>query len=259
MTDYEQTIEDILKFRKTLKELHLWKISDRVNYFDSLTKTKDKNFLSLVCNIQNILKFNQKQTLNVLIKDIKICTCKVCVKRYFPTSKNAKTCSKECSLELRKRTNLERYGSECVGQVEQFKDKIKQTNIEIYGFEQPAQNQEVQNKTVQTNLERYGCKSTFQNKNVRQKYKETCLKRYGVENTMQCEDFKSAWKEKFKEKYNVENPSQVAEIQAKKKEVLFQDFLNELRNTSYIKHFNEINSDYLKRLLQPIVIKYTLI
>jgi hypothetical protein len=246
MTDYEQTIENILKFRKTLKDKHLWKISDRVKYFDSLTKTKDEKFLSLICNIQNILKFNQKQTLNVLIKDIKVRTCKVCDKRYFPTSKNTNTCSKNCTLELRKRTNLAKYGSEYVGQVEQFKNKIKHTNLEIYGVEHPAQNQEVQNKTVQTNIERYGCKSTFQNKSVQQKYKETCLKRYGVENTMQYTDFKSAWKEKFKEKYNVENPSQVAEIQAKKKEVLFQDFLNELRNISYIKHFHDINSDYLK-------------
>ncbi len=249
MSDYEQTIDAILKFRKTLKAKHLWKIKDREKYTNDLKETNDKKFLSLMYNIQNILKFNQKQSLTVLIKNVKIKHCVICNKRYFPTSKNTKTCSNECSLELRKQTNLSKYGSEYVGQVKQFKDQIKQTNILKYGVEHPAQNQEVQNKIIQTNLEKYGCKSTFQNKNVQQKYKETCLEKYGVENTMQCEEVKSAWKEKFKEKYNVENPSQVAEIQAKKRDAWRKAFLSELYNTSGIKHTNDINYDCLKTFI----------
>ena len=249
--DYDALITSILNFRQTLKDKHLWKVQERLKYLNSLKEQNDDDFLSLVYNIQNTLKINLDKTITLLTQNVKIKNCCICGKRYFLLTKHAKTCSKECSKTLRKQTNFEKYGSEYVGQVQEFKDKIKETNLERYGVEHPAQNQDVMKKTIETNLERYGCKSTFQNKEVQEKYKQTCLERYGVKNTMQDTNVKTAWKERFKEKYNVENPSQVFEIQAKKHEKLKTDFLKGL-NDKNISNFDDLNVDFLRKFVKII-------
>ena len=122
--DYDDLITSILNFRQSFKDKHLWKVQDRLEYLNSLNDTKDEDFLSLVSNIQNTLKINLDKTTTLLTQNVKLKNCCICGKRYFLLTKHAKTCSKECSKILRKQTNLEKYGSEYVGQVQEFKEKI---------------------------------------------------------------------------------------------------------------------------------------
>lgn len=61
----------------------------------------------------------------------------------------------ESAKEKRKKTNLERFGTENVASSKTVIDKIKKTNQERYGSDYPLQNKEILNKTKTTFLETY--------------------------------------------------------------------------------------------------------
>ena len=141
-------------------------------------------------------------------------------------------------LELRKRTNLEKYGVENISQLQSIKDKkeqralekygcknvsqskaikdkIKQTNLERYGVENAAQSKEVQAKIKKTNLEKYGVESAVLSKEVQDKIKQTNLERYGHESATKSEKVQNKIKQTNLERYGCVNPLQSKEIQDK--------------------------------------------
>ena len=67
----------------------------------------------------------------------------------------------------------------------------KKTNLEIYGTELPAQNLDIKNKIKETNLEKYGVDCVFKSEKIKNKIKETNLEKYGVEYISQNEDIKN--------------------------------------------------------------------
>jgi hypothetical protein len=85
-------------------------------------------------------------------------------------------------LEKRKKTNLEKYGTEFVAQNKNIKEKTKKTNLEKYGVENPQQNKEVKEKTNNTILKKYGVDNISQLDEIKEKKKETCFKNFGVDN-----------------------------------------------------------------------------
>lgn len=152
---------------------------------------------------------------------------------------------KKESSEKRKKTNLEKYGSEVPLQNEEIKNKAKQTNLEKYGTEwglsnkdiinkreetnikkygvkNPMQNKEIYEKTKQTNLERYGVENLTQNKEIKEKVKNTMIKRYGTEYALQNEELKNKQKETNLERYGVKNPLQNAEIRDKQEKTVIK-------------------------------------
>jgi hypothetical protein len=127
------------------------------------------------------------------------------------------TCSNKCSIEKRKNTNLERYGSEHHMNNDNVKNKIKETNIGKYGVENVSQNEDIKNKRKETNLERYGVSCSLQSNETKTKTKSTNLERYGVENVFQNEEIKQKSKETILEKYGVHHISYSEEIKNKRK------------------------------------------
>ena len=163
--------------------------------------------------------------------------CSICGTEYFG---RGKTCSKEHANELKRRTNIEKFGSEWAIQSDAAKEKRRVTNIERYGAEHHLQTDESMAKLKATNLERYGVEFVGQSEDAKAKIRDTNLERYGVENPFQSEEIKAAMRaqslalygvefasqredvlEQIKqtnlERYGVENPFQSEELMAKVK------------------------------------------
>ena len=123
----------------------------------------------------------------------------------------------KCADNNRKKTNLERYGSECSLANKEIQEKIKKTNIERYGFENPLFNKDIQEKIKKTNIERYGFENPLFNKNIYNKAKKTMLKRYGVEHTAKSAELFEKIKNTNIKRFGHESPFGNKEIQEIKK------------------------------------------
>lgn len=151
----------------------------------------------------------QKFCNNVHYRTCVICGKKFEVTRYHLTAKDAKTtCSKKCSAELRKRTNINKYGGVAPACSKQIRDKMETTNLDRYGVKHAAQSDIFKSKSESTCLDRYGKKYYAQTNEGRQKlsdrwsndeYKNkvvanrisTNIERYGFENPMQSVNVRS--------------------------------------------------------------------
>lgn len=80
------------------------------------------------------------------------------------------------------RTIQRNYGVSNTFQLQSTKDKIKKTNLEKYGHECVLNNPEIKKKQEATNLKKYGCRVACQAESVKKKIAMTNLKKYGVEN-----------------------------------------------------------------------------
>jgi hypothetical protein len=142
------------------------------------------------------------------------------------------TCSNKCSIEKRKTTNLERYGSEHHMNNDDVKNKIKETNIGKYGVENVSQNEDIKNKRKETNIERYGVSCSLQSNETKTKTKSTNLERYGFENVFQNEDIKNKIKETNLERYGFEYVAYSEEIKNKRKNTNLQRYGVEFSQSS---------------------------
>ena len=68
------------------------------------------------------------------------------------------TCSKECTLENRRRKNIQKYGVPHPMMLPEVKQKFKDSMKQKYGVEHALQNKELVKKSQSTNLIRYGMK-----------------------------------------------------------------------------------------------------
>lgn len=137
------------------------------------------------------------------------------------------TCSVSCENEMRKQTNLERYGVENVNFAEETKNKIRSsyhsksveerniisekkdnTMMEKHGVKVPLQSQKIRDKAKETNIRKYGVENPAQHKEFQEESKKTNLERYGVEYTYQSELVKDKIKQSNLDKYGVEHPRQ---------------------------------------------------
>lgn len=169
-------------------------------------------------------------------KDTHYGTCIVCGNK-FPISNdmlNSKerkqTCSRKCTIELRKRTNIAKYGGPAPSCSKDVRDKMKATNQERYGVDAPAQNAEIFDRIKQTNLERYGVEYSSQSDTVRKRCIETVRERYGVDNVFQSEELKQKIESTMLSRYGVVNAMQ-SDIIRKARE---EDTLN---RTGYSHHW----------------------
>jgi len=100
--------------------------------------------------------------------------------RYNYNTKNSTTyyaCSRKCSEQKSKNTNLEKYGVENVSNSQIIKDKKVETCLKNFGVEYPQQSKEINKKGHVSKLEKYG-DANYTNP---YKMKSTNLERYGVE------------------------------------------------------------------------------
>jgi hypothetical protein len=113
-----------------------------------------------------------------------------------------------CAKEKRKKTCLEKYGTEFAQSSTPVKEKQKKTNLERYGVVSTAQSAQVKEKAKQTCLERYGTDCVLLNKDIQEKIKQTNLEKYGSENPMQNEEIRKKGYSTNLERYGVEHPLQ---------------------------------------------------
>lgn len=88
-------------------------------------------------------------------------------------------CVKEISLQKRKTTSIEIYGTEIPSKSKQVKKKAENTNIKRYGVKSTASIEEVKEKCKKTNIDRYGVGNPMQNKDISRKSRDTTSKKYG--------------------------------------------------------------------------------
>ena len=178
--------------------------------------------------------------------------------------KQKKTCSKQCSLELRmyntrvtriekygsvsgpartqesieqaKNTCLLKYGVENPSQSQSIKDKKMHTCMEHHGVENPLRSPILQNKGKNTKLERYGSE-TYNN---RDKAKETMIERFGHDHAMQSPTEVEKLRQVFISKYGVDNPSQAQSVKDKKV-------------ATYIERYGVDNPSHSPELLKRII------
>lgn len=173
--------------------------------------------------------------------------CVICgsmfeVTRYHLTAKDAKvTCSKQCSAQLRKQTNIAKYGGVA-----------------------PACSSSVQEKMQSTTQSRLGVKHAAQSSVCKQKSIDTCIEKYGVSHPSKTHQAKKQLSERWRNrdfrdsvaesklrasmlKYGTENPMQTKEVRNRcvaskmtdsSKYELFQKFKEDTRNTIQSLHLD---------------------
>jgi hypothetical protein len=82
--------------------------------------------------------------------------------------------------EKRKKTSLDKYGTEHPTQANEVKEKIRETNLDRYGVEVPLQNEDIKKKQQQTVLEKYGVDNIAKLPSTQAKMNATTEERYGV-------------------------------------------------------------------------------
>lgn len=117
----------------------------------------------------------------------KVCNCNP-EKVKIVCQKNNLTKTKEQRNELRRKTNLTKYGCINVSQNKDVKEKKKQTTQKHYGVENPAQSKVVYNRIKETNLDKHGVESTNSLESKKQKIRQTLLDKYGVNNAALIEE-----------------------------------------------------------------------
>ena len=101
--------------------------------------------------------------------------CEYCEAELSAEKTHLRFCNRSCagkySVEARKKTNLEKYGSENVFSSPIIKDQIKKTNLEKYGVENTFQRADIIEKCKKTNLARYGTEIANQSEIVKDRMK----------------------------------------------------------------------------------------
>jgi hypothetical protein len=124
-------------------------------------------------------------------------------------------CSSSCSTIKKKKTNLEKFGSEWASQSEEVKDKVKNSNLEKWGVECTLQSEEIKEKTKRTNFEKFGSEWASQSEEIKEKTKKTNLKKWGTEFILNLPEIRNKIKNSNLEKWGFENPMQNSKIREK--------------------------------------------
>jgi hypothetical protein len=206
--------------------------------FVEKTKNARNNTKPLVCTLQTLHDTLERDKAVLLEKydsittNTKIkfkCTCgeeseKNCLQLIKVSGAFCKKCTRENWSENIKKTNMEKYGTECSLQAPHIKEILIENNLKKYGVENVFASEEVRNKIKNTVLTRYGVEHISQSKEFREKIKNTCLEKYGVENVYQVKEHKENQKKTLLEKYGVTHISQTNEFKEKFKETCLKKY-----------------------------------
>lgn len=159
--------------------------------------------------------------------------CVICGKEFLlPKSvlgaKDARvTCSKKCSAELRRRTNIDKYGGPAPASSKDIQDKMEATMEKRYGVKHAAQSEQFLSKMRATSKERYGVDYYVQTDDCKQqmvnnwkdhhderlaKFEATCIERYGVKNVLASEELREKYYKEYQERTGYAHPMQNPEV-----------------------------------------------
>ena len=248
LIDFSKLSKDYLDFKNR-------KVGELPDYFDFYYLYIDLNL-----NADQLALFFQTKSPNIFVWAKKL---------------NIKK-SKELSNLSRRKTCLQKYGSESVLQNDLIKEKIKHSCLQKYGvdnifkdsayikqkFEEkygvsnPMQDSNIKKKYSENYKEKTGYTSPFENKDIQEKIERTNLEKYGVSNPMQNSNISNKSKNTRKEKYNKElNPENYKNFHDKLslslKEVLSEnpEIINKRKQTKIEKYGSSsyINLEKIKR------------
>lgn len=226
-------------------ELFAGKTDEILGYLRTITSAKGQTLIKrhlknvasgieIAMYVEKILKENKLSfsSLRSIIAHPEIeeipTECAICGKPISQEGKLGFTCSISCGNkfgeEKRKRTCLERYGTEHVLQADSIKAKIKQSSLERFGTEYVLQSEEVKAKRKETLMQEYGVENVSQLEEVKEKKKKSSIDKYGTDNPAQSEEVKSKIAATCEEKYGVSSVFQAEEVKTRIKESLIEQY-----------------------------------
>jgi hypothetical protein len=99
--------------------------------------------------------------------------------KFYNTNSYCNSCILTKAKEIRKNTNLKKFGVENLFESEDTKNKSKNTNFKKFGVEYPSQSEEIKNKIKITNLQNWGETHHSKNKIIQDKIINTNIQKYG--------------------------------------------------------------------------------
>ena len=177
-------------------------------------------------------------------------TCKIFNISYDILHKHTKLYNlkktKEQILEIRKKSNLQKYGVEFASQLPEKQEKMSKGLRKRYNNKElKTESNEKRNKTM---LKKYGIDNPMKLKEVWDKIKKNNLEKYGVEFVTSTKEHKQKVKQSVKEKYGVDNVSQLTNIKNKKLETFKNTFDTPEKLQAYKEKVRQTN---LKRYGAP--------
>jgi hypothetical protein len=137
------------------------------------------------------------------------------------------TCKKVLKMRMdgRYRYTYPTYcGSKCFSNIESISDARKKTNLEKYGSENALGSSEIRNKIKATNLQKYGNQNAFKNTDVQQKQKNTNMIKYGVEHPVASPQIITKRKATNVQRYGMENPALHPDVIEKKRATVIERY-----------------------------------
>ena len=167
------------------------------------------------------------------IKDINLCICGK--KKKFIGLKNGyhKTCgNNKCSSDLRKSTNIVKYGVDNPMKSKEIKERATNTLFENYGVIVPMKSDEVKNNFKKTMLENHGVEWAQQNKEIAKKSIDTWKNNPNRENIIK----------KRNAKFLDRSLDQKNEINNKRNNTIIENWGSRENYTSHINNQIKVNS-----------------
>lgn len=202
-------------------------------------------------------EFETKNARQKYCKGVHYRTCAVCGKQfevslYQLTAKDGRTtCSKECAAEMRKSTNLDKYGGSAPASSAEVRAKMTATTLNRYGVEHAMQSSDIQEKAKATNREKYGCDWYSLTDEMRKKladkwaddeYKQQVresiansnLEKYGAECIFAVPEIREKIHDKYEAKTGYREPFANPEVRKKSEATLLEHYgvKNPLQNKS---------------------------
>jgi hypothetical protein len=205
--------------------------NNKLNHYRELGYNTSSDFLIRIEDITETSKteINSKCDFCGTVKKISYCN-------YIRNKRrgNLFSCSKKCSLEKTKKTNIERWGGPSPMSSEAIRDKTRQTNLEKWGSTQVFRSDSIKMKIMESNIERWGCVFASQSQNVKEKIKKTNIERFGVDNPSKSKNVKEKIKKTNLERWGAEFYSMSASFRENK-----VDIFNKIRMTNLEKYGND--------------------
>ena len=209
----KEYVEDYEKFRNDITELYINK-NLSIQEVSEILKISN-NFKLDIVNKLDLRKSEELIKQNQFDKRKKTCLEKYGTEQYFG-SKDAR--------EKSKQTWIQKYGVDNPRKSEEVISKSKETCVNKYGVDHPLKSQEVKDKIKETNLKRYGVEYGLQLQEIKDKGYKTSLEKYGTRHPMQSEVVKNKVRQTNESRYGVKCPLQSEDVKTKIKETCMERY-----------------------------------
>lgn len=96
----------------------------------------------------------------------------------------SKSCTAKYTVDLKKKNNIDKFGSSWHTQTSEWKQKVKETSIEKFGVDHYSKSDQYKQQVAETNLEKFGTTSPAKNPDILKKMQDTLSNRYNCKNPM---------------------------------------------------------------------------